>query len=403
MNQETHMQQHKKHRLIVIEMTALLLFLSLFAIFKQPDAYSDSERRVLTQSPKLSLESVRSAKFMEQFEDFATDQFPFRDEFRHIKATAQMRLFQKLDNNDIYTADGHLSKLEYPMNTAMLDHAANRFSYLYETYLKDSNANLFFSIVPDKNKFLAEEHGYLSMDYDMLASYIQEKTPYMQYIDIYELLEADDYYRTDTHWRQECIVDVAETLVNTMNAAAEDTGTSEHTNAEKHTPSLQNASSANSVESWSEYTLQILPQPFYGVYSGQSALHPKPDTMHYLTSDLLDQCVVTSYDTGKPMPAAIYDMEAAAGKDPYEMFTSGSDALITIENPNADSERELLLFRDSFGSSIAPLLAHAYSKITLIDIRYIQSRMLGNFIDFTDQDVLFLYSTMMLNNSMGMK
>ena len=393
------MQQNKKHRLIVTEMAILLLFLSLYAIFKQPDTYSDSERRVLTQSPKLSFDSVQSARFMGQFEDYATDQFPFRDDFRHVKATAQMHLFQKLDNNDIYTANGHLSKLEYPMNTAMLDHAAKRFSYLYKTYLKDSDTNLFFSIVPDKNKFLAAEHGYLSMDYDALASYMQKKTPYMQYIDIYELLEANDYYQTDTHWRQECIVDVAETLINGM----QQQNNSGHMNLSEHSETLQNADSVKQMTAQENYTVQTLSQPFYGVYSGQSALHPKPDTLHYLTSDILDQCIVTSYDTGKPVPAAIYDMEAAAGKDPYEMFTSGSDALITIENPNAENKRELLLFRDSFGSSIAPLLAHAYSKITLIDIRYIQSRMLGNFIDFTDQDVLFLYSTMMLNNSMGMK
>ena len=85
------------------------------------------------------------------------------------------------------------------------------------------------------------------------------------------------------------------------------------------------------------------------------------------------------------------------------MFAGGSDALVTIENPDADTERELILFRDSFGSSIAPLFMAGYSKVTLVDIRYIQSSMLGQFIEFDDQDVLFLYSTLLLNNSMGMR
>ena len=95
----------------------------------------------------------------------------------------------------------------------------------------------------------------------------------------------------------------------------------------------------------------------------------------------------------------IYDMEKAEGKDPYEMFLSGSLSLITIENPNAKDDRELIIFRDSFGSSIAPLLVEGYSKITLVDIRYLRTDYLDRFVDFENQDVLFLYSTLVLNNS----
>ena len=39
------------------------------------------------------------------------------------------------------------------------------------------------------------------------------------------------------------------------------------------------------------------------------------------------------------------------------------------------------------------------SKITLVDIRYISPAYLGRFIEFDGQDVLFLYSTLVLNNS----
>ena len=85
------------------------------------------------------------------------------------------------------------------------------------------------------------------------------------------------------------------------------------------------------------------------------------------------------------------------------MFLSGSLSLITIENPNATTDKELVIFRDSFGSSIAPLLVEGYAKITLVDIRYITSDLVGRFIDFENQDVLFLYSTLVLNNSVTLK
>ena len=79
------------------------------------------------------------------------------------------------------------------------------------------------------------------------------------------------------------------------------------------------------------------------------------------------------------------------------MFLSGATPLITIENPQSNSNKELLLFRDSFGSSLAPLLAYNYSKITLIDLRYISEKLLDEYIDFKNQDVLFIYNTLVLN------
>jgi hypothetical protein len=81
------------------------------------------------------------------------------------------------------------------------------------------------------------------------------------------------------------------------------------------------------------------------------------------------------------------------------MYLSGSISLLSIDNPNATTDKELIVFRDSFGSSIAPLLASGYSKVTLVDIRYISSFVIGNFVDFGNADILFLYSTLVLNNS----
>ena len=61
------------------------------------------------------------------------------------------------------------------------------------------------------------------------------------------------------------------------------------------------------------------------------------------------------------------------------------------------------MFRDSFGSSIAPFFIDGYSQITLVDTRYISPSLLGDYVDFTDCDVLFLYSTLVLNKSQSLK
>ena len=85
------------------------------------------------------------------------------------------------------------------------------------------------------------------------------------------------------------------------------------------------------------------------------------------------------------------------------MFLSGPISLVTIENPGARTDKKLVIFRDSFGSSIAPLLTGGYAEITLADIRYIHPDLLEQFVDFEGCDVLFLYSTLVLNHSETIK
>ena len=76
---------------------------------------------------------------------------------------------------------------------------------------------------------------------------------------------------------------------------------------------------------------------------------------------------------------------------------------ITIRTQNEGETGSLLMFRDSFGSSLAPLLAEGYREILLVDIRYISPAVLGEMVSFEGQDVLFLYSENVLNNSETLK
>ncbi len=354
----------------IIVSFAMILFFFGFAFFcwlKPADAYSDSERRELNQFPELTLNTVLSGKFMSEFENYTLDQFPIRDAFRTIKAVANMYVFRQLDNNGNYMKDGYLSKLEYPLNEDSLVYAADRFEYVYNKFLQESDTKVYFSIIPDKNYYL-NDGDRLSVDYKELVSQMTTQMDFAQYIDIMDMLSKDSYYRTDTHWRQEKLIPVAQKIAEAMGAPLK-----------------------------AEYQEQLLDNEFYGVYYKQSALPMKADDIKYLTNPILDEAKVFDYENNKEI--AIYDMDKAYGKDPYEMFLSGSLSLIAIENEKATTEKELVVFRDSFGSSIVPLFAESYRKITVVDIRYMHPDMLEHFVEFEGQDVLFMYSTLVLNNS----
>lgn len=361
-------------KIYVIIMSALLMGLSLACWFKGSDEYSQSERRLLAGFPEVSLESITSGKFMSDFESYAQDQFPFRDGFRGIKANAALKLFRQKDNNGLYQAQGHILKQDYPINYDMLDNAANKLTAIYDKYLADTDSKVYLSIIPDKSNYVSLTKGMLTADFDDMEEYMLQKLDFMEYVDIESLLTLDDYYRTDSHWKQDCIGDVAEKIAKAMDG-----------------------------ETLSYYEHKLLSNPFYGVYAGQLAVDTEPDRISYVSNAMIDNCIVTSYDSGKPETVPFYDFEAAEGRDPYEFFLNGADALLEIENPNAKTDRELIIFRDSFGSSLAPLLLETYSKITLVDTRYVQSGLLGSFIEFDGQDVLFIYSTGLLNNSLALK
>lgn len=344
----------------------------LWSSVKPDDAFSQSERRQLTQRPALTLSAVLDGSYMRDYEDYAPDQFPLRDQFRTLKAVTSYYLLGQKDNNGVYLSGEYASKLEYPMNESSLDYAAQRFQYLYDNYLADSGSKLYLSVIPDKNAFLAQEGGYPCLDYDVFIQEMRDRTPYLEYIDITDLLSIEDYYKTDLHWRQEKLLDVAQRLAQQMGTQTGDT-----------------------------YREEVLDHPYYGVYYGYAALPLPAEEIRYLTNDTLKNCTVFNYEDNTQGP--IYNMDKAYGKDPYEMFLSGSVSLLKIDNPAADNGKELIIFRDSFGSSLAPLLIEGYSSITLVDIRYLGSPMLGRMLEFTGQDVLFLYSTGVLNHSETLK
>ena len=367
------MKESVKNILVAVSFALFIGIGALACILTPSKESSDSERRKLEQFPALNLKTVLNTSFMSDFETYTLDQFPLRDSFRRIKSIAHYYLFAQKDNNDIYLADGTVSKLEYPLRESSVTDAAKKFESIYQKYFAENKVNAYYSLIPDKNYFLADKNGYPSMDYERLLSLVQENITSLSYIDIFPYLSMEDYYRTDTHWKQESILDVADALLNGMGVMAEP----------------------------AEYNHNVF-SPFYGVYYGQAALPLKPDSLTYLTGDLLDGCTVLDHETGKT--GGIYDLSELSSADPYEVYLYGAAALLSIENPSAQTNRELVIFRDSFGSSITPLLMKGYSKITLVDIRYVASDLLPQFVDFSSTtDVLFLYSTMVLNNATMLK
>lgn len=369
-----YMEENKKQRIAIFIFFMLLITIPVLFLLLKKEEYSLSERRVLKEFPRLSITSIVEGEFGEEFEEYTLDHFPFRESFRTLKACVSKLLFHTRTENGLYKKEGYLVKMEYPLNQDMVDYATKKFQEIYDTFLEGTGSQCYFAIVPDKNYFLAKPYHMLSMDYEKLFSSYRQAMPWARYIDLTKVLTLEDYYKTDTHWRQENLEEVALLLGKTMG-----------------------------VSTKSSYKKIEAKQSFYGVYAGQWSLPIEPEKLCYLTNPVLEGCKVTSMEGKNKIEQTIYNLEKVEGKDPYDLFLSGPQAIQIIENPQVEEGKELLLFRDSFGSSLAPLLLSGYAKITLIDLRYVQSKFLDRYVQFEGQDVLFLYSTLILNQSRSLR
>lgn len=351
-------------------LAVLWLVMTGFVWFSPDKDVSESERRPLDQKPELTLESFKDGSFKSAFEDYLKDQFPLRDTFRQFKGTLHTFLLnQKTDANGMFYMDGHLSQHSTSFNQEAFNKRMEVLNQVYNTYIQNATSNVYVSVIPDKNYYLAQNNNFPTMGYEQIFSEVKTQMPWGQYIDMTGTLNLDCFYTTDTHWRQEMILPVAQLLSQAM---------------------------GNNGPKAEDYTTEKIDMPFYGVWYGKAGLPVAADDLYILRSELLDSLTI-KVDMMQTSP--IYDHSQLESSDPYNIFLSGAKkGYVTIENPNATTDKKLVIFRDSFGSSIAPLFVQDYQSVTLVDLR-VMNRMSLRFVDFENADVLFMLSALVLNNT----
>ena len=353
--------------ILVVSIFAAFLggFFLLSVLMPTPTILS-GERRYPARFPPLSVESVLSGAFMDRFDRFAADNFPFRDNFRGANSRMVFGIYRQFDKKGLYIDKHGIGEFNE------INHSS--FSQLTEKIETISEAmggvNVYYAYIPDKSIYSTEELP--GFDMDTLTQLMKEYPMPEDYcfIELTAALDADSFYSTDLHWNQVMLGAVLRKLELSMGIDVD----------------------------LSNYA-EVCFGEFEGVYSGQVALPTKPDSLRYLINPSLSAMYLNE-KTMELEIGSVYNGEKFFDLDPYDFFLSGAQPLIILENAESTSDKELYLFRDSFSSSLAPLLASAYSKVYLIDLRYIDMRILSRYVSFKEgSDAIFLYSSLIINNS----
>lgn len=238
-------------------------------------------------------------------------------------------------------------------------------------------ASIRVAIIPDKEEYLRASDEYCTFDYNKMMSYLRENLKSTQVMDLIGEIDRDSYYTTDIHLSQEGSLNIASLLLEELGAGE--------------------------IPDWGSWERHEIPD-FYGSLYGQAALSMDPDTIVYMTSEATQQAEVWHLETDTVTP--VYDLDKLTDEkslDKYDIFLSGPDAYQVITSPAASGDRELIVFRDSFAGTIVPLMLNNYSRITVIDLRYIPLLEVFDRIDAAGKDVLFLYNAQSVNQSMGLR
>ena len=280
-----------------------------------------------------------------------------------------LKLYRKVaklpDENGMYQIGEHwFQELKVPSNETP-EKFAQKILSIQETYLTPNN-KVFISIIPDKSWY-AKDSGYLIFDHETFEKKVIQLLPQFSIISLTNSLSLESYYLADRHWKQESLQPVLNILGQSMGFSVD-----------------------LSTFIRNEFF------PFYGDFSKYIKDPPK-ETLIYHTNSAIESTWVDNYQAKDTH--TVYDIPKLESKLPYDVFLSGITPVVHLSNPHTASEKELVIFRDSYASSLAPLLCSEYRKITLIDLRFMYSSLIPEHIIFSNQDVLFLYSDWIASNS----
>ena len=186
---------------IVVTIIFLFTIISLFLInvIKKDTDISIAERRKLATMPELTTKSLFDGTYFKKFDSYVTDQFVERDAFRKIKI--DIELSTKGEYNNLYLYDDYIIEEIFPLNSNSINNLTSKINYIKDTYLND-NSNIYYTIIPDKNYFVNK--GNLKLDYNKLQDMMKSNLTNLNYINIFDKLTLDNYYKTDTHCKYYC-------------------------------------------------------------------------------------------------------------------------------------------------------------------------------------------------------
>ena len=334
------------------------------------ETLSEKEKRVLAAAPQPTAASLADGSLFADIDRYLADHFPGRETLVGLNAYQRQAEGQNAVGEIVRGADGWLFPAPVPADRQILWDNMQAIT----AFAAQQDAPVYLMAVPAAGAVVSDKLPRLHLPYPddtLLEEARRLAGDSVQWVDLLEAFREADrpetlYYRTDHHW----------TTAGAYRAYAR----------------LMEEKQASSVPQ-EAFAVERAPG-FYGTSYAKSGLWlTAPDTLELWTDPAL-QATVTVYDANREEPVTqqgLYFRAYLEQADKYPVFLSGNHARVHIQT-NADSDRRLLVVKDSYAHALAPFLAEEYRTIDLIDLRYFKRQTISDWLAENPADeILFVY------------
>lgn len=355
-------------KVLSITTLAFLILTGIIGVFMPDKKASEMENRILTQKPIFTWKDLKSGKFTSKYEEYITDQFPFRYFWVSVKSNTE-RILQKKDNKNVYLGkEGYLLQKPEALDKELISKnidAINKFA--------DDNRDLktYFLLAPNSMEILKDKLPPFATTYDQYSVINDIKNSLklnVNFVDIYDNFnqhkEEYIYYKTDHHWTSLGAYYAYNKLGSVM----------------EYNPLAIK-----------DFNVEKATDEFYGtLYSRGNFTFIKPDSIHLFKSKANASVKVEYLDDGKESNS-LYEPKHLKTKDKYSVFLDGNHALTTIKT-DLNNGKKLLVLKDSYAHSLVPFLTNHYEEIHMIDLRYFNMPVQQYMKEYDIKEVLLLYN-----------
>ena len=365
-----------KYVFLVFAVVIVIADVCLILMHNKP--FSENENRMLQQAPELSGRTLLSGRFMTQAEDFVADQFFLRDDWISLKLGMDKRIGRQESNGVYLGKDGYLIEPAVTPNFTDLDHNLDAIKAFAKAH---PDQNIVMTVVPNAVYVCPQllPDGVPSRDQGEDLSYVQSKlASSLDYVDLAPVLKEHSeealYYKSDHHW----------TSLGAKYAFDE------------LAPSL------GIEDPIKDYDIMTVTDDFSGTMASTSGDFAVKDSIDIYVPQAEDLAYVVEFGDIQKKSATIYNSEALSSKDKYEVFLGGNYSYISIKT-TVETDRNLLLFKDSYANAFVQFLLPYYRNIVIIDPRYYSDDCEKLIKEREITDVMFLYNmnTFALDNSLA--
>ena len=347
--------------------SAVVISLSIATIISKKSDFSELENRYLAEKPKISASAWFSGEYFSDWSEYSREHFIMRPRWISLRTSLE-RLAGHEEVNGIYISGGRLYEASAPVDYETVDRsvaAIKKFGELLEGRLSvmiaPTSSQIYADLLPNYSP-LQEQRKMINYVYSALEGSAQT-------IDVYDPLyrARDDYiyYRTDHHWTEYGAYIAYSTCIRRF---------------------------GYSPVTLDKIDVEHASRSFLGSYYSSVIVDDiEPDAIDFYTSGgaEISSVKITRADGTTEERDSVFFREYLDKKDKYLCYLGENVPMIEITSEAGGGS--ILVIKDSYANCFAPFLTKHFSRVVLVDLRYMMR--LSDYVDVSDFDrALILYN-----------